>query len=238
MANRLKLEIGDLVKSLEADFPREDRADDNVVRLDGLREALAKVRAAARRARALIIPERTVRAAARQVDTTNARAVSGQAVRAGMNPDRARAGAQAAGTERQLQSWVRRNVALIRTVPRQLFDQVEDEVRRSWRAGSRHEVLAKRLVERGLVAESRARLIARDQIEKLNGQLTERRQRALGVDRYVWRTVGDERVRDEHEARDGQTFAWSDPPSDGHPGEPINCRCWAEPILDETEAEV
>jgi uncharacterized protein with gpF-like domain len=33
----------------------------------------------------------------------------------------------------------------------------------------------------------------------------------------------------------GEEFQWDDPPAeddtDGHPGDPINCRCWAEPNL-------
>jgi SPP1 gp7 family putative phage head morphogenesis protein len=36
-------------------------------------------------------------------------------------------------------------------------------------------------------------------------------------------------VRPEHEVLDGVVFEWSDPPSEGIPGEPINCRCTAEP---------
>ncbi|UJW86475.1 phage minor head protein [Devosia sp. SL43] len=46
---------------------------------------------------------------------------------------------------------------------------------------------------------------------------------------YVWRTAGDNRVRDGHAARNGQIFAWNDPPEHGHPGREPNCRCWPEP---------
>ncbi len=48
------------------------------------------------------------------------------------------------------------------------------------------------------------------------------------VERYIWRTVGDERVRDGHAGREGQVFLWNNPPEGGHPGEDYNCRCWAE----------
>lgn len=47
---------------------------------------------------------------------------------------------------------------------------------------------------------------------------------------YIWRTVGDRKVRDEHAARDGQRFYWSAPPDGEHPSEDYNCRCWAEPL--------
>lgn len=46
---------------------------------------------------------------------------------------------------------------------------------------------------------------------------------------YVWCTAGDNRVRGEHAARNGQVFAWNDPPEHGHPGREPNCRCWPEP---------
>lgn len=45
---------------------------------------------------------------------------------------------------------------------------------------------------------------------------------------YVWRTVGDDRVRPKHEAREGRIFARNDPPDGGPPGTERNCRCWAE----------
>lgn len=46
---------------------------------------------------------------------------------------------------------------------------------------------------------------------------------------YVWRTVGDSRVRPEHAALDGTVRDFSDSPN---PGDEINCRCWAEPVTD------
>ena len=47
---------------------------------------------------------------------------------------------------------------------------------------------------------------------------------------YIWHTRQDDKVRSSHAAREGQVFAWGSPPDDGHPGEPFNCRCWAEPV--------
>lgn len=44
---------------------------------------------------------------------------------------------------------------------------------------------------------------------------------------YVWRSVGDGRVRGAHAALDGQQRQWSDSPD---PGEDFNCRCWADPV--------
>jgi SPP1 gp7 family putative phage head morphogenesis protein len=123
------------------------------------------------------------------------------------------------------------NVSLIKTVPRQFFDQIERGLVQGIRDGQTYEDLTRELEERYGVAESRARLIARDQIGKLYGNVNEARQRDLGVVAYFWRTAQDERVREEHAARDGTRFEWAEPPDDGNPGEPIQCRCWADPDL-------
>lgn len=45
---------------------------------------------------------------------------------------------------------------------------------------------------------------------------------------YIWRTVGDDRVREEHAEYEGLKFSIHD--NILMPGEDFNCRCWAEPI--------
>lgn len=87
--------------------------------------------------------------------------------------------------------------------------------------------------ERVLVStEKHARLIAHDQVNKLNGRLNQTRQEAAGITEFTWRTQGDDRVREEHEAINGQQFSWAEgAPSIGLPGEPVNCRCHAEPVI-------
>lgn len=139
------------------------------------------------------------------------------------------------------------NVGLIKNVPQQMFDEVEKKVLAGMSAGKRHSEILSDVSERFGVAESRVKLIARDQVLKFNGALNSVRQQQLGIERYIWRTAGDERVRGTpggenpkgtHYDRDGQTYSWDDPPGDqndpadgGHPGQAINCRCWAEPLL-------
>lgn len=52
---------------------------------------------------------------------------------------------------------------------------------------------------------------------------------------YIWRTVGDGKVRSSHADRNGKVFSWVNPPEGGHPGEAPNCRCWAEDTTDGEE---
>lgn len=133
---------------------------------------------------------------------------------------------------KEMGAFVQQNVELITSLPDEYLDQVSKLIGTSVRSGLRSEEIATLLEDRYGVGKSRAQLIARDQIGKFNGQLTEARQRDLGVDEYTWRGVGDARERDSHRALNNTVQRWDDPPDVGHPGEDIQCRCWAEPVLD------
>lgn len=124
------------------------------------------------------------------------------------------------------------NVGLIKSIPTEYLEKVGRSVTDNFVEGVRWEDLAKDIERVGDVTESRAKLIARDQTSKMNGAFNEVRQTSLGIDQYIWQTSGDERVREEHAANDGQVFAWNDPPATGHPGEDIQCRCVAIPYFD------
>lgn len=130
-------------------------------------------------------------------------------------------------------AFVEDNVALINGLSDDTLKQIEGLVLRGFRGGERSNSIADKIQGRLGVAESRARLIAVDQINKLNGDLTRNRQINLGFERYIWRTSRDEVVRPEHREREGRVFSWDDPPPDGHPGQPIRCRCHAEPVFDD-----
>lgn len=140
------------------------------------------------------------------------------------------------GVRERIEVFAARNVRLVKNVPQTFFDDVGSRLVQGLQDGQRAEQLQQVIEQRYGVSESRARLIARDQVGKLNGELNRTRQQALGVDSFTWRTVGDERVRDEHEELDGESFQWSAPPSEGIPGQPVNCRCTAEPnVQDEID---
>lgn len=134
---------------------------------------------------------------------------------------------------RQLAAFVTDNVRLIKSIPEQALNQVEGVVLQGVRRGARASEIAGLISERFQVSRSKATLIARDQVGKFNGELTQLRHQEVGVDEYTWRTSRDERVRKSHRDRDGKRFKWSAPPPDGHPGEPVQCRCTAEPNLDQ-----
>lgn len=134
--------------------------------------------------------------------------------------------------------FVQENVALIKSVPERYHERIREAVQEAFSTGMHPETLADRLLEIDGTAESDARRIARDQVGKLNGQFNETRQQAMGVTSYVWRTVNDQRVREEHRNLDGRVFQWSSPPPIGHPGYPIMCRCFSEPNFSDILADL
>lgn len=134
--------------------------------------------------------------------------------------------------------FVHENAALIVRIPERLHGDVEALVQRAVSSSMPSERLAKHIKERFGVSQRHAKLIARDQISKHAGKLNKARQKELGVDKFVWRSVGDERVRDWHrDELDGNTYRWDKPPpnEDGDPvipGDDVNCRCSAEPVFE------
>ena len=125
------------------------------------------------------------------------------------------------------------SIKLVENAQRVYSDQVREVFSNPDNFGVRVEELQAKLLERGNVSESRAELIARDQTLKTLGGINEVRQREAGVNSYTWSTSNDERVREEHQELEGQVFSWDSPPEPGHPGEPIQCRCIAIPVIDE-----
>ena len=132
--------------------------------------------------------------------------------------------------------WVQENIDLIKSIDRQYLEKIRYKLGDMIMKAQDNSVTSSELS--GMIQEiahnqrNRADLIARDQIGKLNGRLTQFRQQEAGIKQYIWRTSRDERVRSSHRERDGKTYDWDNPPPDGHPGMPIRCRCVAIPVID------
>lgn len=142
--------------------------------------------------------------------------------------------------DERVQGFITENVALIKSLGDTPLEEIEQMIARAFAAGARHETLASELIARFGVAEDRAKLIARDQIGKLNGRISADRHQRMGLTRFRWRDVGDNRVRPEHRklAAGNAVYEYANPPSEGLPGEPILCRCHDEPIFDDVLAEL
>jgi SPP1 gp7 family putative phage head morphogenesis protein len=135
--------------------------------------------------------------------------------------------------DRRLNFFSAENVRLIKNMQREHMARIGAITTNGLAAGKSARELTREIEKANGIPRRRAALIARDQVSKLNGQINKARQEASGVTHFTWRTVGDERVRDEHEQLDGMTFSWAEgAPDEGFPGQPVNCRCVAEPVLE------
>lgn len=150
---------------------------------------------------------------------------------------------------RLVDNFVHANVALVTGIGPRLASDIESAALNAVQRGRLWPDLADDLRDKLGIAEDRARLIARDQIGKAYADIDQARQRDLGVTRFRWTSVHDDRVRGDpdgkypkaetsHYALDGKVYAYTDPPlnADGEPilpGDEINCRCTAEPIWDD-----
>lgn len=130
-------------------------------------------------------------------------------------------------------AWSLSTVRLIVGLESRHFADVERLIAAAVTEGKSTRTVTKVLQTRLQVSRRRANLIARNEIGNLNADITRSRMKDLGIRRFRWVTSADERVRPLHEEIDGQIFDYPNGhPTEGIPGQPINCRCTAEPILD------
>jgi SPP1 gp7 family putative phage head morphogenesis protein len=166
----------------------------------------------------------------------------------------------------QANVFTSQNAALIRKLSEESIGNIEGAIQRGLQSGERIEAIRERVLDQVNISFKRAQLIARDQVAKFNSQLTQMRQESIGVTRYIWRTSNDERVRGRpggkyasarptHWALEGMMCRWDDATvysDDGgetwkkrssigavelHPGRDFQCRCTAEPVLDDLVIE-
>ena len=131
--------------------------------------------------------------------------------------------------EKIRQIWVNQNIELIHSINRRTLESIRYALSENIIRAVDRKILVEELTESIMnmaeVNEKRAALIACDQVGKLNSQLAQLEQMNQGVDSYIWVTMGDSRVRPAHREREGKRFYWDSPPSGGHPGWAIRCRC-------------
>ena len=149
-----------------------------------------------------------------------------------------------------LKNWAKQNVDLIVTVPKDTLSQLEAVVLDGYKNGLTVKELRDQILKSYNVSEARAEFWARDQVGKLNAEITEKQHKAAGVTKYRWCSSHDERVRDCHRYLDGKVFSYDNPPEQwyvtksrgivhtgmhANPGEFYQCRCIAYPIFDDDE---
>lgn len=147
--------------------------------------------------------------------------------------------------ERQVfNALVAENVNLIKSIAKESLTQVEGITMRAIQNGHDLSTLTEDLHEQFGISERRAATIARDQTAKATNGLSRQRLMDYGVKKARWmHTSAGKTYRDSHVDMDGEEYdieqGCFDPDYGGYiqPGELVNCRCLAIPIIPEVEAE-
>ena len=153
-------------------------------------------------------------------------------------------------------SWAENNYTLITSNAKKYVEQINNLTEQAIVNGLSPKKLKEQIMKatEGL-SEKHCKLLARDQMGKLNGNITEAQMQEIGLNLYVWSTAYDDRVRDSHTIMEGLLCRWDDAsvcsydngktwvarPSgavDLHPGQDIQCRCVALSFYPELEAEM
>lgn len=105
--------------------------------------------------------------------------------------------------------------------------------------GYRSESLEDMILKEKNVSKKKAKFLARQETKLLVAEYRKNRFKQVGVSRYRWSAVMDERTRELHRELNGKIFSWDEPPiidahtgERGNPSEAYNCRCVAIPVID------
>lgn len=207
----------------------EWRGDDS---LDIIRQALELIKGLTLG----IFPADTVQRIASQfvqsVNLFNAENISQQGRVKGVDPLQ---------NEKWLESFMRttiaENVSYITNIRDDYTKAIESIVYQGVKNGQGIKEIRQELVKRIGMTESRAQFVAVDQAGSITGQMTARRHKAMGVEKFRWSTSRDGRVRPNHQALGGRVFPYESPPAEGFPGTPFRCRCVAIPVFDDEEED-
>jgi SPP1 gp7 family putative phage head morphogenesis protein len=149
---------------------------------------------------------------------------------------------QVEGLQDFLNISISNNVSLIKSIPTQYFQQIENIVKKGVVSGSRYATIEKQIIsETGINSKlaKRIKLIATDQVQTITSQLNVRRSQALGITEGIYRTSEDKAVRVCHKELNGVRYelskgAWSKICQKWiQPGiTDIRCRCAYSPIIE------
>lgn len=149
-----------------------------------------------------------------------------------------------AGLYDRLMASTKENVGLIKSIPSQYHERIQQTVLRSIQSGGLGtHTLLEEIENIGHSTKGRAKLIAVDQTRKINTAMNDERLRSVGVRKFEWiHSGGGKEPRELHVEYDGQIFDMDDPPvidkrtgERGLPGQLINCRCRMRPVVDFTQ---
>ncbi|EKT4497183.1 minor capsid protein [Pseudomonas putida] len=141
-----------------------------------------------------------------------------------------------------LHASAQQNAQLIKSIPAKYLEEVQTLVMANMRSGMRPGYIEKALSEQYGITQRRARVIARDQTGKIQGELAEKQQQDAGFEYFQWIDSEDRRVRHRHReiaekvtAYGNGVYRWDNLPLSDKgvpikPGSDYQCRCIARPV--------
>jgi SPP1 gp7 family putative phage head morphogenesis protein len=146
-----------------------------------------------------------------------------------------------------VKSSIALNVDLIRDIQTQFAQRVKASVLSAIQNGGQGTAeVFEQLTKIDGMTQRRAKNIADDQVRKVTTSMNTERLKAAGARQFEWlHSSGSADPRELHVEYDGQVFSYDDPPvidertgERGFPGQLINCRCVARPVISfDSEAE-
>lgn len=129
--------------------------------------------------------------------------------------------------QKDLDIMMLESATYIKTIPTQLVGKVAQRVLQHYKGQPfpENRTLRQQIKEEFKVSDNRAKVLARDQTAKMNTSISAIRQKDIGIDMYIWRTVQDERVvgkpgglypkgtklHKNHYIMEGKCCRWDDP---------------------------
>lgn len=135
--------------------------------------------------------------------------------------------------------WVAENIGRVKNLSADALKRGIKVTQQAIKEGRTQDWLTDQLTKQMDISAGKAKTIARTATGNANWNASYYASRSAGIRYYRWRGMLDERERAEHVKREGEAYDPEHPPTDGNPGQPINCRCWPEWLYteeDESEA--
>jgi len=121
------------------------------------------------------------------------------------------------------------------------ISEMRQKVQKLVLQGYRQDAVSEMLQKDYGIAKRKAAFLARNETGIMLAEYKKVTYKAMGFDKFIWRTVVDGKERELHYRLNGTTWSWDNPPvidertlQKGLPGETYNCRCTAQPYTDDT----
>jgi SPP1 gp7 family putative phage head morphogenesis protein len=147
------------------------------------------------------------------------------------------------GMEDISRSLIQSNVSLIKTIPKDYFNDVTGAVFRSITTGEGIAELLPQISKYDGISLRKAKMISHDQTRKAYNFINKSRMQSVGTKQFEWvHSGGGQKPRPSHLKISGHIFSFENlkteqaalgvPEADrGIPGEPINCGCTMLPVI-------